>query len=46
MARMGELFQTADWKSENHVPVVECPDAVKADEIHGLWESSKAIKLK
>jgi superoxide reductase len=33
MAKMGELFQTADWKSEKHVPVIECPDAVKADEI-------------
>jgi superoxide reductase len=30
--RMGELFQTEDWKKEKHVPVIECPDAVDADE--------------
>lgn len=33
MAKIGELYQTADWKSEKHVPVIECPDAVAADEI-------------
>jgi superoxide reductase len=33
MAKMGELFQTADWKSEKHVPVIECPAEVKTDEI-------------
>jgi superoxide reductase len=33
MRKVGELFQTADWKTEKHVPVIECPDAVKADEI-------------
>ncbi len=33
MAKVGELYQTADWKSEKHVPVIECPDAVAADEI-------------
>jgi len=33
MAKMGELFQTADWKSEKHVPVIECPAEVKADEM-------------
>jgi superoxide reductase len=27
----GENFQTADWKLEKHVPVIECPDEVKAD---------------
>ncbi len=32
MAKIGELYQTADWKSEKHVPVIECPDAVAADE--------------
>lgn len=29
MASIKELFQTADWKSEKHVPVIECPDTVK-----------------
>lgn len=29
----GGLFQTADWKKEKHVPVIECPNTVNADEI-------------
>jgi len=33
MGKIGELYQTADWKSEKHVPVIECPDSVKADEV-------------
>jgi superoxide reductase len=32
MAKVGELYQSADWKSEKHVPVIECPDEVKANE--------------
>jgi superoxide reductase len=31
--KIGELYQTADWKTEKHVPVIECPDEVKADEM-------------
>ncbi len=31
--KMGELFQTADWKTEKHVPVIDCPDQVKAGEV-------------
>ena len=31
--KIGELVQTADWKAEKHVPVIEGPDTVKADEI-------------
>ena len=30
MKQLGELFQTADWKMEKHVPVIECADQVKA----------------
>jgi superoxide reductase len=30
---IGEQIQHADWKSEKHVPVIECPDQVKADEV-------------
>lgn len=30
---LGEHFQTADWKQEKHVPVIECPDQVKSDEL-------------
>ena len=33
MKKIGELVQEADWKIEKHVPVIECADAVKADEI-------------
>lgn len=32
MKTFGELFQTADWKKEKHVPVIDCPDTVKAGE--------------
>jgi len=28
MKDIAELLQTADWKSEKHVPVIECPDEV------------------
>lgn len=33
MKPFGELFQTADWKTEKHVPVIDCPDQVKANEM-------------
>ena len=33
MKQFGELFQTADWKTEKHVPVIECPDQVTAGEL-------------
>jgi superoxide reductase len=33
MGKVGELYQSADWKSEKHVPVIECPEEVKANEI-------------
>ena len=32
MANLGENIQKADWKKEKHVPVIECPLKVKADE--------------
>jgi superoxide reductase len=31
--KIGEVVQSADWKAEKHVPVIESPDAVKADEM-------------
>jgi len=31
--RLGDRIQEADWKKEKHVPVIECPDEVKADEV-------------
>lgn len=33
MTTIGEQYQTADWKTEKHVPVIECPDSVAADEM-------------
>ncbi len=30
---LGDRIQHADWKKEKHVPVIECPDKVKADEL-------------
>lgn len=33
MKSFGELYQTADWKAEKHVPAIECPDSVKKDEL-------------
>jgi superoxide reductase len=36
MAGIGEQVKTADWKSEKHVPVIECPDSVKAGEFFDI----------
>ena len=33
MTLFGEIFQTADWKLEKHVPVIECPDEVAAGQL-------------
>ncbi len=33
MKKLGEQFQTADWKKEKHVPLIDCPDTVKSGEI-------------
>ncbi len=30
--QLSEMFQAADFKSEKHVPVIECADEVKGDE--------------
>ena len=32
MAGITEQIKTDDWKNEKHVPVIECPDEVKADD--------------
>jgi superoxide reductase len=29
---MNEIFQTADWKKEKHVPVIDAPDSAKKGE--------------
>jgi superoxide reductase len=31
--KFADVVKTADWKAEKHVPVIDCPDQVKADEI-------------
>nr|MDA8165162.1 desulfoferrodoxin family protein [Desulfobacteraceae bacterium] len=36
MGKMGELYQTADWKTEKHVPVIDCPDQVTAGEMFDI----------
>jgi superoxide reductase len=33
MDKITDHFQTADWKTEKHVPVIDCPDTVRADEM-------------
>ncbi len=36
MGKIAELFQSADWKSEKHVPAIDCPDKVSADEVFNI----------
>ena len=33
MTKIGDTVQSADWKAEKHVPVIECNDSVKANEV-------------
>ncbi len=33
MAELKELFQTADWKSEKHVPVIEALDTIRKGDL-------------
>jgi superoxide reductase len=37
---LGAQIQQSDWKTEKHVPVIEAPDEVKADEV---FEVSAAV---
>ena len=44
MSELNELIRGADWKTEKHVPVIECPDAVKAGEFFAVKVSlGKAV---
>jgi superoxide reductase len=36
MEKIGELYKSADWKSEKHVPVIDCPDKVERDEMFNV----------
>lgn len=33
MKNLSEHIQQADWKTEKHVPVIDCPKQVKKDEV-------------
>lgn len=37
--QMGDLFQSADWKKEKHVPVIECEDSVPKGEMFDVTVS-------
>ena len=30
--KLGELLRSGDWKNEKHVPVIDAPDSVQADQ--------------
>jgi superoxide reductase len=36
---LADKIQHADWKKEKHVPVIECPDAVKPDTMFSVTAS-------
>ena len=39
MTDFSELFQSADWKMEKHVPVIECPSQVTAGQMFSVKAS-------
>ena len=42
--KMGELYQSADWKNEKHAPAIELPDSVKKGEpVEGKVSIGKEI---
>jgi desulfoferrodoxin (superoxide reductase-like protein) len=51
MAELKDLFQSADWKKEKHVPAIDSPDKSGAIlvcsycNIHGLWQGSKRLEV-
>ena len=34
--KIGDRIQEADWKKEKHVPVIECQDQVKLNEVFNV----------
>ena len=36
MAELNDLIQKADWKTEKHVPVIECPETVRKDDFFSV----------
>ncbi|MHC4714413.1 MAG: class II SORL domain-containing protein [Planctomycetota bacterium] len=46
MEKLSQRIQSADWKNEKHVPVIECPDKVKSDEPFTVkWHHIRWISL-
>ena len=39
MAELKDLFQSADWKKEKHVPVIDAPDKIKKGEFSKITVS-------
>lgn len=39
MASLNETIQQADWKTEKHVPIIECADKVAAGELFAVKAS-------
>jgi superoxide reductase len=33
LEKLGALIKEADWKTEKHIPAIDCPDTVEADEL-------------
>lgn len=33
MAKIADVYKQADWKTEKHVPVIQCPEAVAKDQV-------------
>jgi superoxide reductase len=36
MKKFGDVSQSADWKTEKHVPLIECPASVKSGELFDI----------
>lgn len=36
MKKFGDVFQSADWKTEKHVPLIECPASVKSGKLFDI----------
>ena len=36
MTQLSSSIQSADWKTEKHVPIIECPDKVQANELFSV----------
>lgn len=39
MKRLGDHVQSADWKSEKHAPLIECPDTVSSGDTFQITAS-------